>query len=182
MMIDKLPIGSTLPHFDLPGVDGKMYSNTSFDAVKTLVVIFSCNHCPYVRAYEKRIIELQSLYSEQDVRIIAISSNDAEQYPEDSFEEMKKRSIEICYNFAYLYDKTQLTAQNFKAEFTPETFLFNAERKLCYYGKIDDNWNNPEKVKTRYLKNAIDALLRNEAVAVPETYAIGCTIKWKLRE
>ncbi|MBI2419823.1 MAG: thioredoxin family protein [Ignavibacteriales bacterium] len=180
MMIDKLPIGSQLPHFELPGVDGKMYSHASFDSAKTLVVIFSCNHCPYVQAYEKRIIDLQSIYSEQDVRIIAINSNDAVQYPEDSFEEMKKQSIEIGYNFPYLFDKTQKTAKDFKAEFTPETFLFNSERKLCYYGKIDDNWNNPEKVKTQYLKNAIDALLQNEMVAVPETYAIGCTIKWEL--
>lgn len=179
MATKTLKIGSLIPDFNLPAIDGKNYSLESFKDKKILVVIFSCNHCPYVRAYEDRIIEIQKDYKSKGVEVIAINSNDAEKYPEDSFEEMKKRAAEKKFNFLYLRDEDQLVARSFDAAHTPEIFVFDGERKLVYHGKIDDNWQEEKKAKTKYLRNALDELLEGKEVSIPETYSIGCTIKWK---
>lgn len=174
-----LQIGSVIPYFNLPAVDGKNYDLNSFKDEKALVIIFSCNHCPYVQAYEKRIIDIQKDYASKGVKVIAVNSNDALQYPEDSFEEMKKRAASKEFNFIYLRDEDQSAAKNFNASHTPEIFLFNEERKLVYHGKIDDNWQEEKKVKSKYLRNALDELLSGKVISVPETFSIGCTIKWK---
>jgi peroxiredoxin len=179
MATKTLQIGSTIPDFNLLSIDGKTYSLDSFKNKKALIIVFSCNHCPYVQAYEDRMMAIQKDYDEKGVTIIAINSNDAVQYPEDSFEEMKNRSVSKKFNFLYLRDETQSVAKSFDAAHTPEIFLFNAERKLVYHGKIDDNWQDERKVKTKYLRNALDELLSGKAISVPETYSIGCTIKWK---
>lgn len=179
MATKTLHIGSTIPEFDLLSIDGKKYSLTSFKDKKALIVIFSCNHCPYVRAYENRIMEIQNDYKEKGVAVIAINSNDAVQYPEDSFEEMKKRAELKKFNFVYLRDEDQTAAKSFDAAHTPEIFLFNEDRKLVYHGKIDDNWQEEQKAKSKYLRNALDELLAGKEISVPETYSIGCTIKWK---
>jgi len=178
-MEQRLAIGSTVPGFSLPAIDGKNYSLEDFSAFPLLLIFFSCNHCPYVQAYEERIIKLQNDFEDSGLQIIAINSNDAALYAEDSFDEMKKRAREKEFNFLYLRDETQNTAKAFGAAFTPELFLFDKERKLIYTGKIDDNWREPVKVQTKYLQNAIEEYLRGEEISVPETYAIGCTIKWK---
>lgn len=179
MSDNKLKINSLLPEFHLPGTDGNMYSSDSFSNKEILIVIFSCNHCPYVQAYEHRIIELQNEFNENSVQIVAISSNDAVKYPEDSFDEMKKRAVEKGFNFPYLYDEDQKIAKAFGATHTPQVFLFDSERKLKYEGKIDDNWQEPELVNSRYLRDAILEVLNGKDVSVPETFSIGCTIKWK---
>lgn len=179
MATRNLQIGSTIPEFNLPGIDDKYYSLQSFKDRKALIIIFSCNHCPYVQAYENRIIQIQEDYSPKGVSIIAINSNDAVTYPEDSFAEMKKRAAQKKFNFIYLRDEDQSAARNFDASHTPEVFLFDEKRKLVYHGKIDDNWQNEQKVKTKYLRNALDELLSGKEISVPETYSIGCTIKWK---
>lgn len=179
MATTKLKIGSEIPQFKLKAVDGKIYSNISFENAQVLVVIFSCNHCPYVQAYENRIISIQNKYAKSGLRVAAISSNDAEKYPEDSFEQMKVRSDERMFNFPYLYDEDQSTARAFDATHTPEVFVFDEKRKLRYHGKIDDNWQEPDRVKSRYLEDALDEILAGKEVSVPETYSIGCTIKWK---
>jgi peroxiredoxin len=176
---NKLKINSLLPEFHLPGTDGNMYSSDSFSNREILIVIFSCNHCPYVQAYEQRIIELQNEFNENSVQIVAISSNDAVKYPEDSFDEMKKRAESKNFNFPYLYDQSQEIAKVFGATHTPQVFLFNSEKKLKYEGKIDDNWQEPELVNSRYLRDAILEVLDRKDVSVPETFSIGCTIKWK---
>lgn len=176
---NKLKINSILPGFNLPGTDGNIYSSESFTDKKILIVIFSCNHCPYVQAYEQRIIELQNEFNENSVQIVAISSNDAVKYPEDSFDEMKKRAESKNFNFPYLYDQSQEIAKVFGATHTPQVFLFNSEKKLKYEGKIDDNWQEPELVNSRYLRDAILEVLDRKDVSVPETFSIGCTIKWK---
>lgn len=176
---NKLKINSILPEFNLPGTDGNIYSSESFTDKKILIVIFSCNHCPYVQAYEQRIIELQNEFNENSVQIVAISSNDAVKYPEDSFDEMKKRAESKNFNFPYLYDQSQEIAKVFGATHTPQVFLFNSEKKLKYEGKIDDNWQEPELVNSRYLRDAILEVLNGKDVSVPETFSIGCTIKWK---
>jgi peroxiredoxin len=179
-MIDiKLKIGSRAPGFSLPAVDGKFYSLNSFTDKKILIVIFSCNHCPYVQAYEDRIIAIQKEFEKDGVQIVAINSNDDVKYPDDSFEEMKKRATDKKFNFPYLRDETQEVAKAYGASHTPQIFLFDENRKLKYEGKIDDNWQEPNKVKSKYLRDAIEELLGGKEVAVPETFSIGCTIKWK---
>jgi peroxiredoxin len=179
MSASTLKIGSAAPDFNLPAVDGNNYSLFSFKDSAALVVIFSCNHCPYVQAYEDRIIELQNEYKNKGVSVVAINSNDTANYPDDSFDHMVDRAKQKGFNFPYLRDEEQYAASAFGATHTPEIFLFNKERKLVYKGKIDDNWQQPEIVKNKYLKNAIDELLKGKEISVPETFSIGCTIKWK---
>lgn len=179
MATKNLKIGSALPVFRLKGIDEKVYSESSFSNKKILVVIFSCNHCPYVQAYEDRIKEIQAEYEGKGVIVIAINSNDETGYPEDSFENMKTRAKDKGFNFPYLRDDEQSVAREFDASHTPEVFVFDEERKLRYHGKIDDNWKEPDEVRSRYLKDAIEELLKGEEISVPETYSIGCTIKWK---
>jgi peroxiredoxin len=179
MSTSTLKIGSKVPEFNLKGVDGKEYSPDSFKDQKVFIVIFSCNHCPYVRAYEERIKSIQSEYMEKGVQVVAINSNDDSRYAEDSYEEMIKRAEERKFNFPYLRDEDQIAAKAFDASHTPEIFLFDEERKLRYHGKIDDNWQFPEKVKNTFLKNALDEILSSREISIPETFSIGCTIKWK---
>lgn len=179
MQENKLKMDSLIPGFSLTGVDDKTYSLNDFSDKKILIVIFSCNHCPYVQAYEDRIMELQNEFEKDGVQIIAINSNDDIKYADDSFDEMKKRAATRGFNFPYLRDETQDAAKAFGATHTPQIFLFNNDRKLKYEGKIDDNWQEPDKVKSKYLRDAILEVLVEKEVSVPETFSIGCTIKWK---
>ena len=179
MSTKTLKIGSKLPYFNLKGVDGQTYNPDYFSNKEMLVVIFSCNHCPYVQAYEERIKEIQSDFKEKGLAVIAVNSNDDSQYPDDSFENMKKRADEKSFNFPYLRDEDQTLAKAFDASHTPEIFFFDKERKLVYHGKIDDNWKDADAVKSKYLRDAITELIQDEEISVPETFSIGCTIKWK---
>src|SRR5262249_53899424 len=157
--------------------DGKSYSLKDFDANSALVVFFSCNHCPYVQAYEDRLIALQKEFKSKGVQFVAINSNDATSYPDDSFENMVKRADERKFNFLYLRDEDQSVAKAFGATHTPHLFVFNSARTLAYTGRIDDNWQEPAKVQRRYLKDALDALSQGKNPPEAETFAIGCTIK-----
>ncbi len=179
MSTKTLKLGSMLPEFNLPATDGKNYFPDSFADKKALIVIFSCNHCPYVQAYEERIKQIQEDYSSKGVAIVAINSNDDKEYPDDSFENMKKRADEKHFNFPYLRDESQEIAKVFDASHTPEIFLFDEKRELAFHGKIDDNWQEPGKAKSKYLREALDELLEGKEISVPETFTIGCTIKWK---
>ncbi|MDI6765494.1 MAG: thioredoxin family protein [Bacteroidota bacterium] len=177
---NKLYINDPMPEFkNLPSVGGKNYSSSDFKDVSILVIVFSCNHCPYVIAYEDRIIELQKDYAGKGVQLVAINSNDEKNYPEDNLDEMVKRARQKGFNFKYLRDGDQRVAEAFGATHTPQFFVFNRERKLSYSGKMDDNWENPKAVKESYLRNALDALLTGKEVKMPETFSIGCTIKWR---
>lgn len=173
-----LRIGDQAPGFQLPGVDGRTYSLEEFADKPLLVVIFSCNHCPYVQAYEDRIIGMQRDYQDGGVQFVAINSNDDVNYPEDSFERMVERAKAKGYNFPYLRDATQEIAKAYAATHTPQLFVFDKDRRLRYTGKIDDNWQNPKAVKRQYLREALDALLAGNVPAEAQTHAIGCTIKW----
>lgn len=180
MQSDTFTIGSVAPSFEnLPGVDGKTYSLQDFSGANVLVVVFSCNHCPYVQAYEDRMIAFENEYGPRNVHLVAINSNETSNYPEDNFDEMVKRARGKRFNFPYLRDDDQRVAEAFGATHTPEFFVFDAERRLRYHGKMDDNYQNPSAVKRRYLKEAVDALLGSKAVVEPETHSIGCTIKWR---
>jgi peroxiredoxin len=172
MMLD---LGAQAPGFTLPGVDGKTYRLSDFSGQKALCVIFSCNHCPYVHAYEGRLIALQKKYGS----LVAINSNDAQEYPEDSFENMKARSSQQGFNFPYLRDEDQSVAKAYGAKRTPHIFLFDANRRLAYIGRIDDNYKNAAAAKAHELADAMEDILAGRPVKVPETFAVGCTIKWK---
>ncbi len=182
-MSTSLAIGSPMPAFDgLPGTDGSRYGAGNFAAPRILVIVFSCNHCPYVQAYEDRMIAFQKEYGPRGVQLVAINANEIEHYPEDNFEEMVKRAQARGFNFPYLRDDDQRVAEAFGATHTPQFFVFagpDKDRRLRYSGKMDDNYQNPGAVKRAYLREAVDALLAGKSVAEPETHSIGCTIKWR---
>lgn len=174
----KLKFGDQAPDFLLPGVDGKNYSLASFKDKKILLVIFSCNHCPYVQAYEDRMIAIQRDYADKGVQFVAICANDAKEYPDDSLENMKIRAREKHYNFPYLRDETQKIAKAYDAACTPEFYAFDAERRLQFHGRLDDNHENPKKATKHYLRDALEDLVAGKAVRTPESHPIGCSIKW----
>src|SRR5258708_17737114 len=147
-----LGINDRMPNFsNLPGTDGKQFSDGVFAGNKILVIVFSCNHCPYVRAYEDRMIALQKDFAPKGVQLVAINSNDTGNYPEDGFEQMAERAKEKKFNFPYLRDDDQSAAEAFGATHTPQFFVFDEKRRLRYSGKMDDNWEEPQKVKEKYL-------------------------------
>jgi peroxiredoxin len=172
-------INDTAPDFKLKGTDDQEHSLEDAKEKKVLVVIFTCNHCPYVKAYEDRLIEIQNDYKDKGVQLVGINSNDESTHPDDNFESMKKRVEEKGFNFPYLRDETQEVAKAYGGERTPHIFVFDEERKLRYTGRIDDNWEHPEQVTKQDLREALDALVEGKEVPNPETHAIGCTIKWK---
>jgi peroxiredoxin len=169
----------TCPDFKLPGVDGKIYTRSDFENSQALLVLFICNHCPYVKAIEDRLIKLGEFMKSQKLSMVAICSNDADNYPEDSFEKLKQRWTEKKYTFPYLFDETQSVAKNFGAVCTPDFFLFNQNLKLTYRGRLDDSWKEPEKVTQEELKNAILALIKGESMSATQIPSMGCNIKWK---
>lgn len=175
---ETLRIGDPLPEFTgLPSTDGRSYSVSDFTE-PVLVVVFSCNHCPYVQAYEDRMMDLVRRYGGTGVRLVAINSNETANYPEDSFDKMVERAKARGFNFPYLRDDDQSVAASFRATHTPQFFLFDRDRKLRYSGKMDDNWKDASGVKETYLADAIEAVLVGGTVPVPETHSVGCTIKW----
>jgi len=176
----KLEIGQRAPDFSLPGVDGKDCALASFKEKKVVVVIFTCNHCPYAQAYEDRLVSLQRDYAEKAVQLVAINANDSAGYPEDSFDNMVRRAKKKGFNFPYLRDENQRIARSYGAEYTPEVFVLNGKFEVRYIGRVDDNWQHPDKVRSHDLRDAINAVLAHKKVENPVTHAIGCTIKWKL--
>jgi thiol-disulfide isomerase/thioredoxin len=178
MITSTLHPGDRLPPFAaLPGVDGRLH-DVAASTAEVLIVVFSCNHCPYVQAYEARMIALQRDYA-RSVELVAINANDETNYPDDRFDRMVERHREVGMNYAYLRDASQEAAAAFGATHTPQFFVFDRSRTLRYSGKLDDNWKEPEKVSARYVRDAVDALLAGREVPVAETFSIGCTIKWR---
>ena len=173
-----IALGATAPDFDLPGVDGAVHSLADYADAEALVLVQSCNHCPYVQAWENRMSALQREYGDRGFRLVAVSSNDAEAYPEDSFEEMRTRAKRRDFAFDYLYDEEQGVARALGAERTPEVFLFDRDRRLRYHGAIDDS-RDDRSVSRHYLRDALDAVLEGREPPVAETPAVGCTVKWR---
>jgi peroxiredoxin len=165
--------------FNLPGVDDHQHSLADYSDKAAVVVIFSCNHCPYVKAWEDRMVEIQADYASKGVQLIAINPNDTTTSPDDSFPKMKQRASEKGFNFPYLYDESQEVARAYGAERTPEVFLFDKEGLLRYHGAIDDNYDDPAKVQQHYLRVALDAVLGGHDPGVTDTRPLGCTIKWR---
>jgi len=177
MMVPTLTLGSPAPDFDLPGVDNRRYSLASFGGKPVLVVIFSCNHCPYVKDYETRMVSIQRDYAAMGVQLVAINSNDDKAYPEDSFTEMVTRAKERGFNFPYLRDETQKVVEAYGGICTPHVFAFDNRRILRYRGRIDDS-RDKSKVTSHDLRNALDDMLSGREVRVPDTKPFGCSIKW----
>ena len=169
--------GTKAPDFSLPGTDGKTYSLESFDNSPILVVAFTCNHCPYVVGSEDRILRLVEDYKSKGVGFVAINSNDAENYPDDGFDQMVERAKEK--GFPYLHDETQETAAYFGAIKTPHFFVLDKDRVIRYTGRMDDNPKFESDATTHELRDALDDMLNNREVVVSTTEPVGCTIKWK---
>ncbi len=174
-----LNVGDPAIPFRLPGVDGREHALEDYRDREAVVVIFSCNHCPYVRAWEDRMVAIQRDYAPRGVQFLVISSNDPAQYPEDNFDRMRERAREKGYNFPYLFDETQEVARAYGAERTPEVFVFDRQRRLRYHGAIDDNYEDARRVRRHHVREALEAVLAGEEPQVSETPAVGCTIKWR---
>ena len=178
MQRQMLGIGQKAPPFnDLLGADGKRHSFASFSEKPILVVVFTCNHCPYSKAYEDRIVAIQRDYASKGVQLVAINSNDDKSYPEDSYPEMVKRAREKKFNFPYLRDEEQVVVGEYGAVCTPHVFAFDKARLLRYRGRIDDS-RDPSAVTSHDLRNALDDLISGRSVRIPDTKPFGCSIKW----
>ena len=174
-----LSTGDEAIAFELPGVDDQRHALANYKDKEAVAVIFTCNHCPYARAWEDRIIGIQADYADRGVQLIAISANDPQRYPDDSFPRMKKRAQEKAFNFPYLFDESQEVAREYGAERTPEVFLFGKDGALLYHGAVDDNYEDPGAVQNHYLRDALDAALADEEPPVAQTRPIGCSIRWR---
>ncbi len=175
-------LGDKATDFSLRNVDGKMVSLKDYNGSKGFIVVFTCNHCPFSKAYESRILDLDKKYAELGYPVIAINSNDVNKSPDDSYELMQELAKEKNYSFPYLYDETQEIAKTYGATRTPHAYILKKETNgliVKYIGAIDDNADEPENAKIRYIQLAVDALISGKEVATKETKAIGCTIKWK---
>lgn len=174
-------IGDIASDFKLESVDGSWVSLSSLKSAKGAIVIFSCNTCPYVVAYEDRMIELHNKYAEMGFPVIAINPNDDQVSPGDSFEKMKERSKEKNFPFAYVYDKTQEVIKNYGGTRTPHVYLLEKEGDdfiVKYIGAIDNNYQDATAVTEKYVELAMDDILNGRKVSNETTKAIGCTIKW----
>lgn len=169
------------PDFFLNGIDGKPYSLESFQTKKLLLVVFLSPHCPYVHAYEDRLVHTQTDLETQGGQIVAINSIIDGKFPDDTMEGMKTRAEKKGYNFTFLFDEKQVAAKAYGAVVTPTAYLFDAERKLRYFGKIDNSWSAPYKVTKPYLRQAIQAVLQGRTPPVEATEPVGCKIELKTK-
>jgi peroxiredoxin len=175
-------VGDTVADFQLKNVDGKMVSLKDFKQSKGVIVIFDCNTCPYSKAYNQRIIDLNKKYEAKGFPVITINPNDPNKSSGDSFEEMVELAKEKGYDFPYLVDESQAVAKSFGATNTPHVFVLKSDNntfKVAYIGAIDDSAKDASAVKKKYVEEAVDAILAGKSVPSEKTKAIGCTIKWK---
>ena len=175
-------IGDIARDFSLKNVDGKNVALADFKNAKGYVVVFTCNHCPFSKAYESRIMGLDKKYASLGYPVIAINPNDVNTVPEDSYDNMVVLAKEKNYTFPYLYDESQLIASTYGAARTPHVFVIqkvNGNNVVKYIGAIDNNADDANKVTAKFVENAVDALLAGKEIPLAETKAIGCTIKWK---
>jgi thiol-disulfide isomerase/thioredoxin len=166
-----LPLGTSAPNFNLPDAEGN---------APVLLVVFMCNHCPYVKHILSNLVELIEEYQEKGVAVVAINSNDVDSFPEDKPEIMARKAEEFGFTFPYLYDESQEIARSYRAACTPDFFLFDKERKLVYRGQMDDSRpGNNVPITGNDLKAAMDAVLEGKEVPGEQKPSMGCNIKWK---
>ncbi len=174
-----LPLGSPAPGFSLPDADGATHSLDEDAGSRAYLVMFICNHCPFVKHIADELARLGAEYQQKDVAVFAINSNDIENYPADSPEKMRQEAAQRGYTFPYLLDAGQDVAKAYQAACTPDFFLFDADRKLVYRGQLDGSRpGNSVDVDGRDLRRALDALLAGEPVPAEQLPSIGCNIKW----
>jgi len=174
-----IPLGTKMPKFILKDPDGVIHTSDYESGKKGLLVIFTCNHCPYAKAVWPRIIRLGRYAMEREINVLAINPNINSKYPEDAPDEMQKKNKEWGIPFPYLIDNTQKTARDFDAQCTPDIFLFDTEQRLVYHGRVDDNWQEESKVTKEELKEAIAALAEGKPITEKQFPSIGCSIKWR---
>lgn len=175
-----LPLGTEAPNFTLPDYDGKVVSRDDFRGKKGLLVIFMCNHCPYVKHVAPELARLAAEYPAKGISIVGISSNDVASHPEDAPDKMKSEAAAQGYHFPYLFDESQEVAQRYHAACTPDFFLFDDQFRLIYRGQLDET--RPKQGSTPHgkdLRAAMDALLAGTPIPQPQRPSIGCNIKWK---
>jgi len=175
-------VGDSVADFKLKNTNGKMVALSDYKDAKGVIVIFDCNTCPYSKAYNERILNLNKKYASKGFPVVLIQPNDPQISPGDSYEDMVKQAEKKGYDFPYLFDETQGVAKNFGATNTPHVFLLKkegAEFKVVYIGAIDDSAKDASAVTKKYVEESVDALLSNKPVPSTKTKAIGCTIKWK---
>ncbi len=175
-------VGDEATDFKLKNVDGKMVSLSDFKSAKGFIVVFTCNHCPYAKKYEDRIIALDKMYKDKGYPVIAINPNDPTVQPQDGFAEMQTRAKEKGFTFPYLVDEGQKIYPIYGATKTPHVYILkkeNGKNIVKYIGTIDNNYENPNDVSDYYVQDAVNQLLKNEPVKTEKTVAIGCTIKVK---
>ncbi len=174
-----IPLGTTLPAFDLSDPAGANHSSDSLMGPHGLLVIFTCNHCPYARAVWPRTISLSKEFSEQGINTVAINPNIHPAYPEDAPEVMKEKIDEWGIPFPYLIDESQETARLFNAQCTPDIYLFDKEKRLVYHGRVDDNWQDETAVTRHELREALENLVHGTPISERQFPAVGCSIKWR---
>ena len=175
-----MPLGTEAPPFSLPDTEGKTVSLSDFEGAKGYLIMFICNHCPYVKHVQHELARLGKEYQDKGVTVIAINSNDVENYPDDSPEKMAEEVKTQGYTFPYLYDETQEVAKAYGAACTPDFFLFDKNKKLAYRGQLDDSRRGNDKPVTGAdLRAALDALLMGKPVPEEQKPSMGCNIKWK---
>ena len=174
--------GTPAPDFNLLGTDGRAYSLSNFKGKKLLLVIFMCNHCPYVQPKMDYFVELQTRYGAQGLQVVGINSNDVSKYPDDSLENMKRWAKEKKFNFPYLFDETQEVARAYGAECTPDPFLFDGSLTLAYHGRFDDaHGKSHSAAKSSEMEEAIKQMLEGKEITVETMPSMGRNIKWKVR-
>ena len=175
-----LPLGTKAPPFRLPDPQGKWVSSDDFKDAPALLVAFICNHCPYVKHIRSRFAELAKEYQTKGVGVVAINSNDADNYPDDAPEKMAEEVKQVGYTFPYLYDESQEVAKAYRAACTPDFYLFDRDRRLVYRGQFDDSRpGNGRPVTGADLRAALDAVLAGQPVPSNQRPSLGCNIKWK---
>jgi len=175
-----LGLGTEAPPFRLPSATGGFVSIKDFQDASALLVMFICNHCPFVKHLRDELVKLANDYQARGVAVVAINSNDWSTYPDDSPEMMEKEAQQYGYPFAYLYDETQEVAKAYQAACTPDFFLFDADRRLAYRGQLDDSRpGNKEPVSGKDLRAALNALLEGKTISDQQRPSLGCNIKWR---
>ena len=175
-----LPLGTEAPSFRLPDTNGKIFSLSDLKTAPALLVVFMCNHCPFVKHIRHELADLAQEYQKRAVAIVGINSNDAADYPDDSPARMEEEVRNIGYTFPYLYDEAQTVAKAYRAACTPDIYLFDKQRRLVYRGQFDDSRpGNGIPVTGEDLREALDAVLSGKPVSPTQKPSIGCNIKWK---
>ncbi len=176
-----LPLGTTAPGFKLPDTDGSLVSLDDFKNAPALLVIFLCNHCPYVKHVRHELARLGKEYQKKGVAVVGISANDVTSHPEDSPERMAAEKADVGYTFPYLYDESQKIALAYKAACTPDFYVFDKDQRLVYRGQLDGSRpGNPIPVTGKDVRSALDAVLAGKPVNDDQRPSLGCNIKWKL--